>query len=79
MDLQSGNNYQTIWLEPNSLLKLTGQSRYHWNHGICARKSDIYNTKKVIRKTRISITFRTLANSKKQPNEESEWIEVDLP
>lgn len=61
MDMQSGNNYHSIWLEPNSLLKLTGSSRYHWTHGICARKSDIHSGKKIIRRPRISITFRTLS------------------
>lgn len=73
MDLESGNNYHTIWLEPNSLLKFTGQARYHWKHGITARKSDIYNKKKVNRSTRISITFRTLTSSRISPD----WIEVD--
>lgn len=64
MDLISGSNYHSIWLEPNSLLKLTGMSRFHWTHGIVGRKSDIYNGKKVLRKTRISITFRALKSTK---------------
>ena len=50
----------SILLEPSSLLLLTGSSRYNWKHGIAARKSDIYDSNKIIRQRRISVTFRTI-------------------
>ena len=45
-------------LEARSLLILSGPSRYHWKHGIAARKFDIYDGNKIIRQRRVSITFR---------------------
>ncbi len=44
-------------LEPRSLLRLEGEARNRWTHGIAARKSD----NGVPRKKRYSITFRTLS------------------
>lgn len=66
MDLQQGNTLHTIQLEPRSLIKLTGQARLHWTHGITSRKSDIYMGKKIMRSKRISITFRTLESSDRE-------------
>jgi hypothetical protein len=61
MDFQQGNTFHSVFLEPRSLVTLTGEVRYHWTHGIVGRKSDLYMGKKKLRGQRISITFRTLA------------------
>ena len=45
-------------LEPRSLVLLYGDSRYKWRHGIRKRKTDIWNSFKIPRQLRVSITFR---------------------
>jgi alkylated DNA repair dioxygenase AlkB len=47
-----------IWLEPRSIVILTGEARYFWKHGIPGRKSDIHQGERRERTRRISITFR---------------------
>jgi len=47
-----------IWLEPKSVVILSGESRYWWIHGIVPRKSDIINHERKMRERRISLTFR---------------------
>lgn len=61
MDLKFNAIEHGIRLEPRSLLKLTGEARTRWTHGIVNRKSDIVNGEKISRGLRYSITFRTLA------------------
>ncbi len=46
-----------VWLEPRSLIVLTGEARYDWLHGIPARKSDKWKGHHK-RKRRVSLTFR---------------------
>ena len=45
-------------LEPKSIVVLKGAARYDWKHGIKARKTDMIEGKRVVRETRISLTFR---------------------
>ena len=45
-------------LEPMSLLVLSSEARYEWNHRIPARKYDNYNNSKIFRGRRVSLTFR---------------------
>ena len=47
-----------ILLEPGSLVMLQGAARYEWMHGIKGVKTDKYLNQKVIRKRRVSLTFR---------------------
>jgi alkylated DNA repair dioxygenase AlkB len=47
-----------ILLETRSMVVLQGESRYHWTHGIAARKTDLYQGQKYSRKRRVSLTFR---------------------
>lgn len=47
-------------LIPRSLYILKNDIRYKYKHSIPARLSDIINNKRVYRKTRYSITFRTI-------------------
>lgn len=48
----------SIYLEARSLILLSGEARYDWQHGIKARKSDWIGGKRVARGTRTSLTFR---------------------
>jgi alkylated DNA repair dioxygenase AlkB len=47
-------------LEPRSLLIFSGDARYHWKHGIAARKTDKYDGQIIQRSRRISLTFRNV-------------------
>jgi alkylated DNA repair dioxygenase AlkB len=49
---------ETIYLEPRSLIMLTGESRWKFTHSIPAVKKDKVGTKIIPRGTRLSITFR---------------------
>ena len=46
------------FLETRSLLILTSDARYSWQHGIAARKFDYYGGAKIARGRRVSLTFR---------------------
>ena len=50
---------QKIWLEPRSLLILSGAARWQWQHGIMNRKRDRHLGREQMRELRISLTFRT--------------------
>jgi len=47
-----------ILLEPCSLVVLSSDARYRWQHAISQRKTDKYNGKIIPRSRRISLTFR---------------------
>lgn len=47
-----------VWLEPRSLVILSGEARDAWLHGIAARKTDAWNGRKCERQRRVSLTFR---------------------
>ncbi|MDX2113009.1 MAG: alpha-ketoglutarate-dependent dioxygenase AlkB [Alphaproteobacteria bacterium] len=48
----------SLLLEARSLLVLTGDARYVWQHAIAGRKTDRYNGQIIKRTRRISLTFR---------------------
>jgi alkylated DNA repair dioxygenase AlkB len=50
----------SLMLEPRSLLVLTGDARYVWQHAIAERKTDRYQGQVIQRARRISLTFRTV-------------------
>ena len=50
-------------LEPRSLVLLYGDARSKWRHGIAKRHSDTWNGLKTKRQRRVSITFRTIAET----------------
>jgi alkylated DNA repair dioxygenase AlkB len=54
------NEALSLFLEPRSLLVVSGESRYDWQHTIKARKSDVYEGEKRIRNRRVSLTFRNV-------------------
>ena len=47
-----------VWLEPKSLIVLSGEARKEWLHGIAARKYDVWDGHKYERQRRVSLTFR---------------------
>ncbi len=47
-----------LLLEPCSLVVLKKDARYNWMHGIKAVKTDNFYGEKIIRKRRVSLTFR---------------------
>ncbi len=49
-----------LLLEPCSLIILSGDARYTWQHGIPARKTDNYHGMKFSRNRRVSLTFRNM-------------------
>lgn len=48
----------SLLLEPRSLLVLSGDTRYVWQHAIAQRKIDKHNGQIIQRTRRISLTFR---------------------
>jgi len=50
----------SLLLEPRSLLILTDEARYDWQHGIARRKKDRWHDVPLVRGRRLSITFRML-------------------
>jgi len=50
----------SMLLEPRSLLVLSDDARYAWQHGIAARKIDRFDGHMISRTRRISLTFRTV-------------------
>jgi alkylated DNA repair dioxygenase AlkB len=49
---------ERLLLEPRSLIVLSDESRYEWEHGIAARKKDVWHDLPVERERRLSVTFR---------------------
>jgi len=49
-----------LLLEPRSLVILSGDARYRWQHAIPHRKTDRYNGQIFSRGRRLSLTFRKM-------------------
>jgi alkylated DNA repair dioxygenase AlkB len=62
MDFQSPKQAvrESLLLEPRSLLVLSDDARYAWQHGIARRKNDRWHGLVVPRARRLSVTFRLL-------------------
>lgn len=60
MDFESDVKRTSHYLEPQSVLILSGEARYQWKHGIAPRKSDKVDGNLVPRDRRISLTFRSV-------------------
>lgn len=58
MQLSNSEQKHDVYLEKRSLIVLSGDARYKWQHGIPARKSDIVNGLRLERQRRVSVTFR---------------------
>jgi hypothetical protein len=53
-----GSERQALLLEQRSLLVLSADARYRWQHGIARRKNDRWHGVTIPRGRRLSITFR---------------------
>ncbi|MGH1399400.1 MAG: alpha-ketoglutarate-dependent dioxygenase AlkB [Alphaproteobacteria bacterium] len=51
---------EELYLKPRSLVVLSNEARYEWQHAIPARKSDMADGFKIQRDRRISITYRNV-------------------
>ena len=51
-----------VLLYPGSLLLLQGEARSRWRHSIPARQSDVVDGVRIMRKRRVSVSFRSLLN-----------------
>ena len=51
---------ESMLLQPRSLLVLTDEARYLWQHGIARRKNDRWAGIMIPRRRRLSVTFRLL-------------------
>jgi alkylated DNA repair dioxygenase AlkB len=60
MQFLKDTEQQEIFLQPRSILLLSGEARYNWKHGIKAIKNDKWLNTTIPRKRRISITFRKI-------------------
>ena len=60
MRFRYNDQERELWLEPRSLLVLSGPARWAWSHGIAKRKGDVRDGARVLRGRRVSITFRTM-------------------
>ena len=49
-----------LFVEPRSVYLMSGEARYKWKHSMSGKKSDRVNDKKLLRETRISVTFRSV-------------------
>ena len=65
MDFTNGKTGEKLLhlLEPRSLLILTGDARYVWQHAIAPRKTDRHYGQTIQRARRISLTFRMVMHS----------------
>lgn len=60
MRFTNGQEKHELYLEPRSLIILSGPARYEWAHAIPARKSDVVDGIKIERGRRASLTFRNV-------------------
>lgn len=58
MQFTNGQERHDLYIEPRSLIILSGEARYKWMHAIPARKLDVVDGFKIERVRRISLTFR---------------------
>ena len=57
---RTGGPRHQLYLEPRSLVVLSGPARYDWRHAIPARRSDPAGGRRVARSRRVSFTYRTV-------------------
>ena len=58
MTFRNKDRVEHLYVKPNSLYIMSGESRYLWTHEMPSRKSDVVLGKKVPRDRRVSVTFR---------------------
>ena len=63
LHFSKGDSHVDLYTEPNSLYVMSGEARYSWKHEMKKLKYDVVEGKKgkkVKRRERISVTFRTV-------------------
>lgn len=60
MTFKNKNKEEYLYVNPNSLYIMTGDSRYIWTHEMAQKKYDIVDNIKIKRERRISVTFRNV-------------------
>ena len=58
MTFRRVNEVFNIYVRPNSLYIMSGDSRHIWTHEMPSRKSDVVDDVKILRDRRVSVTFR---------------------
>jgi alkylated DNA repair dioxygenase AlkB len=56
----AGGEREALLLASRSLLILSDEARYEWEHGIARRKTDRWNGRVLVRGRRLSVTFRVM-------------------
>lgn len=56
-------------IERKSLMVMSDDIRYNWQHEIKAQRTDLINNKRIARRPRISITFRRAISNKKNKHD----------
>ena len=55
-----GISETSIFLEPRSIIVMTGEASYDWRHSIAPRTADDFNGQVIERSRRVSMTFRNV-------------------
>jgi len=63
MTFKQGATTESIYVKPNSLYIMSGNSRYTWTHEMPSRKSNMVAGVKIIRERRVSVTFRNVPDA----------------
>jgi alkylated DNA repair dioxygenase AlkB len=54
---------EELLIEPGSALVLSGEVRSRWTHAIPARTSDLWHNRELVRRRRVSLTFRRMLHT----------------
>jgi len=54
---------EELLVEPGSALVLSGDARSQWTHAIPARTSDLWHNRELVRRRRVSLTFRRMLHT----------------
>ena len=54
---------EELLIEPGSALVLSGEARSRWTHAIPARTSDLWHNRELVRRRRVSLTFRRMLHT----------------
>ncbi len=60
MTFKNKSEEEDLYVNPNSLYIMSGDSRYVWSHEMAQKKYDIVDNIKINRERRISVTFRNV-------------------
>ncbi len=60
LDHPASASRHVVLLEPRSLRVMADEVRYEWRHGIARRKKDRWQVSLLLRRRRVSVTFRRL-------------------